>query len=97
MMKIIAKIESNHAKILEFERRRFERRIRKLTLQLDEDRQKMNNFSERISEWSEAGEVGPMGVREAQYRVAVIADSDYGELRIIYIQTKKIIYSLRIT
>jgi len=81
MMKTIARIESNHAKILEFERRRYERRIRKLSQQLDEERQKVKNLRGKNGERSAEGDEGGWtSVRDAQYRVAVMAESEQGKM-----------------
>jgi phosphopantetheine adenylyltransferase len=86
LMKKITKIESNHAKILEYERRRYERRIRKLTQLLEEEKQRnncngVNCFDPLGQTQSHANlEVKPTRVKEAQYLVAALADSTRGKL-----------------
>jgi hypothetical protein len=86
LMKKITKIESNHAKILEYERRRYERRIRKLTQQLEEEKHQneynmVNCCRDSQGEIHEHAslEVKPTSVKEGQYLVAALADSTRGE------------------
>jgi hypothetical protein len=83
-MKKITKIESNHAKILECERDRYERRIRKLTQllaaeKLKSEHNEMEWFQESVDQRQRHASLGNTpSLREAQFHVALLADSEQG-------------------